>query len=92
MDFLAVLPQNAGGGLITLTNNVMGFGLRNVVCLNGLTGKQAGALDRLLDDGLSNAGNVRALISATSTLVVAAAGAPINYVEGTPNFVVCRTL
>lgn len=89
---LAVLPQNAGGGLITLTNNVMGFGLRNVVCLNGLTGKQAGALDRLLDDGLSNAGNVRALISATSTLVVAAAGAPINYVEGTPNFVVCRTL
>ena len=60
------LPSNAAGGFIALTNNVLGFGLRNVVCLSGLTGKQAGAIDRQLDDGISNAGNVRAVIQPTA--------------------------
>jgi prepilin-type N-terminal cleavage/methylation domain-containing protein len=84
------LPQNAAGGGISLTNNVMGFGLRNVVCLNGLTGKQAGALDRLLDDGINLSGDVRAAIVAT-TPAIAAPGA-VPYVEATPGFMVCKTL
>lgn len=87
---LATLPTNAAGGGISLTNNVMGFGLVNVVCLNGLTGKQAGALDRLLDDGANNSGSVRAAIVAT-TPAVAVPGV-VNYVEATAGFMVCKTL
>lgn len=68
----------------------MGFGLVNVVCMNGLTGKQAGALDRLLDDGVNNTGNVRAAITATTPAV--AAGGVVNYVEATAGFMVCKTL
>ena len=87
---LTTLPLNAAGGGISLTNNVMGFGLRNVVCLNGLTGKQAGAMDRLLDDGISNTGNLRSAIVATTPAV--AAGALVNYVEATPGFMSCKIL
>lgn len=84
------LPPSASGGLIGLTNAVFGFGARNVVCLNNLNGKQAGALDRLLDDGVSNTGEVRAAIAAAPP--AAAPGAAINYVEATPGFVLCKTL
>jgi prepilin-type N-terminal cleavage/methylation domain-containing protein len=84
------LPKNAAGGSMSLTNNVMGFGLRNVVCINGLTGKQAGALDRLLDDGVNNTGNVRAGVIPTTPAIAAPAAA--NYVEGTPGFMVCKPL
>ncbi|MDP1742337.1 type II secretion system protein [Polaromonas sp.] len=84
------LPTSAAGGGISLTNNVMGFGLVNVVCMSGLTGKQAGALDRLLDDGVNNTGNVRAAITATTPAV--AAGAVVNYVEATAGFMVCKIL
>lgn len=83
------LPPSAAGGLVGLTNTVFGFGARNVVCLNNLTGKQAGALDRLLDDGVSNTGDIRAVIAAAPP---ALAGAAINYVEATPGFVLCRPL
>ena len=82
------LPQNAAGGLIGLTNTVWGFGAVNVVCLSNLTGKQAGALDRLLDDGVSNTGRLR---STTGALALAAPAA-VNYVEATTGFTVCRPL
>ncbi len=83
------LPQNAAGGFVGLTNTVWGFGAVNVVCLNNLTGKQAGALDRLLDDGVSNTGRLR---STTATVAAAAAPAAVNYVEATTGFTVCRPL
>ena len=85
---LTTLPQNAAGGFIGLTNTVWGFGAVNVVCLNNLTGKQAGALDRLLDDGVSNTGRLR---STTAALALAAPAA-VNYVEATTGFTVCRPL
>lgn len=81
---------NASGGQTGLTNGVFGFGARNVVCLSGLTGKQAGALDRLLDDGISNTGDVRAVIAAAPP--AANAAALTNYVEATPGFVLCKPL
>lgn len=87
---LDTLPQNAGDGFTALTNNVMGLGLRNVVCLNGLTGKQAGTLDRLLDDGINSTGNFRATV-ATSTTTVAAPTAA-DYAEATTGFMVCTPL
>lgn len=86
----ATLPANAAGGNVSLTNNVMGFGLVNVVCLNGLTGKQAGALDRLLDDGINNTGTLRSVIQATTPPV--AAGGVVQYVEATPGFMSCRLI
>nr|MDP2192270.1 prepilin-type N-terminal cleavage/methylation domain-containing protein [Rhodoferax sp.] len=88
---LLTLPQNAGDGFTAITNNVMGLGLRNVVCLNGLTGKQAGTLDRLLDDGVNSTGNFRATV-ATSTTTVAAPAAVENYAEATTGFMVCTPL
>jgi prepilin-type N-terminal cleavage/methylation domain-containing protein len=87
---LNTLPNNAAGGFIVLTSNAMGFGLRNVVCLSGLTGKQAGAIDRQLDDGVNNTGNVRAFVSATTPAVAAPALA--DYVEATAGFMVCKAL
>jgi prepilin-type N-terminal cleavage/methylation domain-containing protein len=54
-------PQHAGGGFMTVTSGAYGFVGRNVVCLNNLSGKQAGALDRLMDDGNPSTGTVRAI-------------------------------
>ncbi len=90
-------PANAAGGLIGFTNNVMGFGVAvNVVCFTGLSGKQAGAIDRLLDDGDNAKGSVR---SDTETLVAwtadATPGTPSGaavYKEATPGVIICKTL
>lgn len=90
---LTTLPQNAGDGFIFLTNNVMGLGLRNVVCLSGLTGKQAGTLDRLLDDGINTTGNFRGTVPAVAGVLTVAAPITVeNYVEATTGFVVCTPL
>lgn len=53
-------PQHAGGGSIAVSSGAFGFVGRNVVCLNNLSGKYAGALDRLLDDGNPITGSIRA--------------------------------
>lgn len=53
-------PQHAGGGSLAISSGAYGFVGRNVICLNNLTGKYAGALDRLLDDGNPISGNIRA--------------------------------
>ena len=81
-------PANAAGGLIGFTHTVMGFGAVNVVCFTGLSGKQAGALDRMLDDGINSSGSVRAVVTTVAATVPTAA----NYVEATPGFVLCKTL
>ena len=53
-------PRHAGDGAIAVTNGAFGFTGRNVVCVNGLHGKYAGAIDRQFDDGNAVTGNVRA--------------------------------
>jgi prepilin-type N-terminal cleavage/methylation domain-containing protein len=85
---LTTLPNHAGGGLIGLTHTVLGLGATNVVCLNNLTGKQAGAIDRLLDDGVSQTGTIRG----TGAAAPVAAAVTVNYVEATRGFTVCRAL
>jgi hypothetical protein len=82
-------PANAAGGAIGFTNTVMAFGAVNVVCFNGLSGKQAGALDRLLDDGVNTTGSVR------SDTVALAATVPTGttvYSETTTGVTLCKTL
>lgn len=96
---LNALPVNSGGGVTVLTNNVLGLA-GNTVCLNGLTGKQAAALDRLLDDGVGNTGTVRAMIvvapavvpAAVPTVAQAAAAVVEAGAAAALNVVVCRTL
>ena len=53
-------PRHAGDGSIALSNGAYGFVGRNVVCMNGLNGKWAAALDRQFDDGNPTTGTIRA--------------------------------
>ena len=85
---LTTPPANAAGGAVGFTNTVMAFGSVNVVCLSGLNGKQAGALDRLLDDGVNSTGNVRAVVTTVAATVPTAA----SYVEATTDFILCKKL
>ncbi|MEO8020863.1 prepilin-type N-terminal cleavage/methylation domain-containing protein [Polaromonas sp.] len=83
----AARPVHAGGGTIALGNGVYGLS-GNTVCLNGLSGKFAGALDRILDDGVNNTGVIR------SSIVAPAGAAPVAaaYIEDTQNFFLCKQL
>ena len=87
---LATPPANAAGGVIGFTHTVMGVGWVgvNVVCLTGLNGKQAGALDRLLDDGNNSKGSVRS----DTTVGAAISAATDVYVEATPGVTLCKQL
>ena len=82
-------PANAAGGLIGFTHTVMGFGAVNVVCFTGLSGKQAGALDRMLDDGINGTGSVR---SDTVDLIATMNATANVYKETTVGVTLCRTL
>jgi hypothetical protein len=85
---VASVPVNAAGGGIGFGHTILGFGAgRNAVCLSGLTGKQAGAVDRLLDDGISNSGSIR---SAVKDVVLPTTAAV--YLEATTDFVLCKGL
>ena len=86
----AALPSHSGGGRILVSGNATGtMGITgNVVCLSGLSGKYAGALDRLLDDGVNNTGSVRGSTAA----IAAAAPAAAAYNEATVNFTICKAL
>ena len=83
-------PANAAGGSVGFTNNVLAFGAVNAVCFSGLTGKQAGALDRLLDDGLNTTGSVRADVAATFTTTIPTGTAV--YSDATTSVFLCKTL
>ncbi len=90
-------PQHAGGGSLAISSGAFGFVGRNVVCLNNLTGKYAGALDRLLDDGNPISGNIRAnRIALPGNPAVAVPAAGTQYAEdATSNAVpvtLCRQL
>lgn len=86
----AALPTHSGGGRIAVGGAAAGtWGIAgNVVCMNGLSGKYAGALDRLLDDGVNNTGSVRGSTAA----IAAAAPAAAAYNEATVNFTICKAL
>jgi len=86
----AALPSHAGGGLIAMGGIAAGvWGMTgNVVCLNNLTGKYAGALDRLLDDGVNNTGVIRS----NNAAIVSAAPAFAAYNEATTGYFLCKQL
>lgn len=64
----AALPTIATGGLMGVTNG--GYGIAgNTVCVEGLSPKIAGMIDRQYDDGAPNTGLIRAASGATSPAV-----------------------
>ena len=54
-----IRPRHAADGAISVTNGAFGFTGRNVICMNGLNGKAAAALDRQFDDGNAITGLIR---------------------------------
>ena len=83
-------PRNAAGGLVGFANGSFAFLGQNVVCFNGLSGKQAGALDRLLDDGINTTGSVRA--DTGNTVTIALPGGSNVYSESATGVTLCKTL
>lgn len=71
------LPRNGWGGLVGVTNaNVQGLtAARVLICHGNVPGKAARALDQQLDDGVSNAGSVRATQGPNNVVPGAAAAA-----------------
>ena len=70
------LPRNAWGGLVGVNfSNTQGRPAnRLLVCMQNVPGKAAMALDRQMDDGMSNNGTLRATLG-TAVVPGAAAGA-----------------
>jgi prepilin-type N-terminal cleavage/methylation domain-containing protein len=87
---VAGLPAHAGGGVMAIGGQAATvWGMPgNVVCLNNLTGKFAGALDRLIDDGVNSTGVVRA----NNAAIAAAAPAQADYLENTTGYFLCKQL
>ena len=91
---VGALPSHAGGGVITVAGSNTANGIwglaGNVVCLNGLSGKFAGAIDRLLDDGVNNTGAIRGNNAAPAAN--SAAPAATTYNESATGFFLCKQL
>jgi prepilin-type N-terminal cleavage/methylation domain-containing protein len=90
-------PANAVGGVIGFTNTVMGpdWAGVNVVCYTGLNGKQASAIDRLLDDGVYITGSVRSsspITTTVATLAATVASGDAPYSETTTGVTLCKKL
>ncbi len=96
----AALPVNAFNGVtgISVTTTaagmmpVAGSGLiGTLICMSQVPGSAARAIDAQLDDGLSNAGSVRATTSAVGGGNTAPGAAAATYVD-TAKYTVCRTM
>jgi prepilin-type N-terminal cleavage/methylation domain-containing protein len=83
-----------GGGTLTATTSVMGFGAAPLFCAS-LPPKAAEQLDRQLDDGNPQTGNIRANAPSTAmnTAPAAALAGTTVYVDATNTwYTVCRKL
>ncbi|MBD3767023.1 MAG: prepilin-type N-terminal cleavage/methylation domain-containing protein [Gammaproteobacteria bacterium] len=90
---LAALPKNAYGGLIGVTGiGVFGMPANGkYVCLSGITGKAARAIDLAMDDGLAKSGTMRAAALA-STNTGPGTAAPTDEYTDEPMFTICTTM
>lgn len=90
---LAALPKNAYGGLVGVTGiGVFGMPANGkYVCLSGITGKAARAIDLAMDDGLAISGTMRAVALATTNTAPGAAVPTVEYTDE-PMFTICTTM
>ena len=79
---MTVAGSNTANGIWGLTGNV--------VCMNGLSGKFAGAIDRLLDDGNNDTGAIRGNTAAPAAN--SAAPGTLAYGENTTGWFICKQL
>jgi len=83
-------PNNAAGGLIGVQTTGMGF-TSNIVCTSNLPDKIAIAIDTQMDDGASNAGQLRGMLQTAPNPAVGTATAA--YAEtGTNQYLLCKNL
>jgi prepilin-type N-terminal cleavage/methylation domain-containing protein len=70
------LPTNPFGGVIAITNQSATIipGGMPVLCMSGVPGAAAAAIDTQMDDGVTNTGNIRAAANAIATPAAAVAG------------------
>ncbi len=83
------LPRNAFNGLIGVGAGVTGI-TGTAVCLGQVPGKSARQIDTQLDDGVANAGSIRATLGAAG--VNTAPGAAVAAYNDANVYTVCRTL
>lgn len=83
------LPRNAFNGLIGVGAGVTGM-TGTAVCLGQVPGKSARQIDTQLDDGVANAGSIRATLGAAG--VNTAPGAAVAAYNDANVYTVCRTL
>ncbi|UCV11046.1 prepilin-type N-terminal cleavage/methylation domain-containing protein [Dechloromonas denitrificans] len=85
-----IAPQNSAGGLLQVQNGALGNnGL--TICSSGLSGKIAGAIDTLLDDGKPGTGAVRGSDKAAE-LSTKLADSAVYSEDSTAVYVVCKSL
>lgn len=90
----AALPVNGSNGLVGVFNNttaLTGAGTGINVCLSQVPGKAAAAIDKQLDDGIRNSGNIRATIGVAGTNTVPGAASAATYLES-DEYTICRSL
>ncbi|WP_269531259.1 prepilin-type N-terminal cleavage/methylation domain-containing protein [Chitinimonas sp. BJYL2] len=90
----AAIPTNAFGGPLGVTNNPHGMS-GPAVCLGGVPGKAAVALDNQLDDGRPGRGSLRAngaAGQAANTAPAAVAGAVAAAYNENNTYTICRTI
>ncbi len=77
---VAALPRNAFNGLTGVGAGVTGMTSSNTICMSGVPGKAARAIDAQLDDGVTNTGSVQVTLSASGAITapVAADAGPYN--------------
>lgn len=83
-------PRNAFGGLIGVGAGVTGMAGSNAICLSQVPGKAARALDVQLDDGVPNAGSMRATLGVSGANT--APGAAATTYDDAQQYTVCREL
>jgi len=87
---IPALPKNAFGGLTAVTAGANGL-TGNAVCMSQVPGKNAAALDNLLDDGVPNKGTMLGYLGAAGVNTNPTGGAAANYDE-TQVYTICRQL
>ncbi|MDR3424868.1 MAG: prepilin-type N-terminal cleavage/methylation domain-containing protein [Alphaproteobacteria bacterium] len=85
-------PVNPFGGIYGFQHGAFnGVFTTNVLCLNGVPGDAASAIDSRLDDGVSNSGSIQAMIS-TGTVGEAVNGTVAATYDSSKTYTMCMQM
>lgn len=84
--------EHPGPGIFGIQTGGLGLS-RALICANGVPASIAGSIDRQLDDGLANQGNIRSVSYSSEADVPNSAPSSAAYVEeGSTVYLVCKVL